>query len=249
MVNGSIISSAFKVWQDTGDGEKGRFVVNLSKQSQHLAKGSVRMESLSQFGMEVQRGDHFVSMDFLQGVQTFSLGPSNEGLVYFPVGRPILPVHCFTLRLGAFPVVVHPVCRAFRWRDAIPWIPCPGICTRFFDRSITFWGRRNITALPRRCPGYFDAPGGPWSSAAPEEGRLERFPKHRASGCSDRQRGNALSYRSPKADESTVACTTNSERRSLQEAMGLCQESGSLLRYLRFVDDRNAVGTLFHGVS
>jgi hypothetical protein len=43
---GAMISTSFVVWQDGPEGRKGRFVVDLSKQSKHLSKGSVRMETL-----------------------------------------------------------------------------------------------------------------------------------------------------------------------------------------------------------
>lgn len=43
MRNGSIISSAFVVWQDGSEYRKGRLVVNLAKQSKHWKKGTVEM--------------------------------------------------------------------------------------------------------------------------------------------------------------------------------------------------------------
>lgn len=73
---GSIISSAFVVWQEQEDGQqKGRFVVNLCKQSKHWKKGSVKMESLPEFAMSVQKGDHFISMDIKAGYRHFRLHP------------------------------------------------------------------------------------------------------------------------------------------------------------------------------
>lgn len=93
---GSIIASAFTVWQQSPEGRKGRFVVNLPKQSKHWAKGSVRMESLSQFGMEIQKGDHFISMDLYKGYRHFRLAPAMrdwfnihyEGIYYRCIALP-----------------------------------------------------------------------------------------------------------------------------------------------------------------
>jgi hypothetical protein len=48
---GAMISSSFVVWQDGPEGRKGRFVVNLSKQSKHWPKGSVRMETLPEYAL------------------------------------------------------------------------------------------------------------------------------------------------------------------------------------------------------
>lgn len=73
--NGAIISSGFVVWQETGEGRKGRFVVNLSVQSKRWKKGRVRMESLPEFATEIQRGDHFLSMDISKGYRHFRLHP------------------------------------------------------------------------------------------------------------------------------------------------------------------------------
>lgn len=70
-----MISSAFTVWQEGEEGRKGRFVVNLAKQSKHWRKGSVRMESLSEFATGIQKGDHFLSMDIEKGYRHFRLSP------------------------------------------------------------------------------------------------------------------------------------------------------------------------------
>lgn len=64
---GAIISSAFMVWQERERGPKGRFVVNLSLKSTFWKKGSVKMDNLAEFAMNVQQGDHFLSMDVEKG--------------------------------------------------------------------------------------------------------------------------------------------------------------------------------------
>lgn len=85
---GAIISSAFVVWQDGSEGRKGRFVVNLSKQSKRWKKGTVKMESLSEFAMEMQKGDHFISMDIHKGYRHFRLHPSmRDWFVFRYVGK------------------------------------------------------------------------------------------------------------------------------------------------------------------
>jgi hypothetical protein len=65
---GAMISSSFVVWQDGQDGRKGRFVVNLSKQSKHWPKGSVRMETLPEYALELERREKMVSFDIQAGV-------------------------------------------------------------------------------------------------------------------------------------------------------------------------------------
>jgi hypothetical protein len=56
---GCMISSAFLVWQDGVDGRKGLFVVKFSKQSKHWKKVSVKMETLPQYAMDLEKGDQW----------------------------------------------------------------------------------------------------------------------------------------------------------------------------------------------
>lgn len=73
--NGALISSAFTIWQDIPEGRKGRFVVNLSEQSKHWKKVTIRMESLPEFAMQIQQVDHFISFDLKKGYRHFRLHP------------------------------------------------------------------------------------------------------------------------------------------------------------------------------
>jgi hypothetical protein len=60
---GVMISLSFVVWQGGPEGRKGRFAVNLSKQSKHWSKGSVRMETLPEYALELEHGEKMVSFD------------------------------------------------------------------------------------------------------------------------------------------------------------------------------------------
>lgn len=73
---GAVISSAFTVWQEKGAERKGRLVINFSRQSKHWPKGSMRMESMTEFAMQVEEGDYFVSMDVEKGYRHLRLHPS-----------------------------------------------------------------------------------------------------------------------------------------------------------------------------
>ena len=68
---GSIISSAFTMWQEGIEGRKGLFVINLSTQSTHWRKGSIRMEGLAEFDCNLQHGDFLLSMDIKSGYRHF----------------------------------------------------------------------------------------------------------------------------------------------------------------------------------
>jgi hypothetical protein len=61
--NGLMISNAFTVWQDGAQGRIGRFVVNFNRQSKHWKKGTVKMESLTSFGLDLRQGDQMIPFD------------------------------------------------------------------------------------------------------------------------------------------------------------------------------------------
>lgn len=60
--DGGTVSSSFVVLQGGSQGRKGMFVVNIWKQSKHCKKGSVKMESMSEFALSLQMVDHMLSM-------------------------------------------------------------------------------------------------------------------------------------------------------------------------------------------
>jgi Reverse transcriptase (RNA-dependent DNA polymerase) len=113
---GRMISSAFVVWQDVVDGRKGRFVVNLSKQSKHWKQGRVKMETLPQYAMDLEKGDHMVSFDIMSGYRHFRLVPRLRDWFFFRYNGRFF--RCITLPFGwgrstlwftqlLFPVVRH----------------------------------------------------------------------------------------------------------------------------------------------
>lgn len=80
---GAVISSAFVVWQEKNGEPSGRFVVNLSMQSNHWSKGSVRMETLPEFAMSVQPEDHMISFDIEKGFRHLRLHPAMRDWLIF----------------------------------------------------------------------------------------------------------------------------------------------------------------------
>lgn len=84
--NGKMVSSAFTVWQGEGSERKGRFVVNLHRQSEHWPKGSVRMETMQSFAMEMQKGDKLMSWDVKSGYRHFYLHPDMRDFFVFRYG-------------------------------------------------------------------------------------------------------------------------------------------------------------------
>jgi hypothetical protein len=68
---GAMISSSFVVWQDGPERRKGRFVVNLSKQSKHWPKGSVRMKTLPEYALELERGRRWCQSGSKRDTDTF----------------------------------------------------------------------------------------------------------------------------------------------------------------------------------
>ena len=82
---GLMVSNAFVVWEerDGPSSRKGRFVVNLSEQSKHWPKGSIRMETMTSFSLQVREGDHMVSFDIRSGYRHFRLAPKMRNYFLF----------------------------------------------------------------------------------------------------------------------------------------------------------------------
>lgn len=80
---GHMISSAFTVWSGEGEKRKGRFVINLHQQSQHWRRGSVRMETLPSFALELQEGDRLMSWDVKSGYRHMYLHPDMRDFFIF----------------------------------------------------------------------------------------------------------------------------------------------------------------------
>lgn len=76
MKSGCFVSSKFVVLQPCDGGEKGRLVVNLSDQSNHWPKGSMKIEHVGEFVCHLLRGDHPMSMDIYKGYRLLRLHPS-----------------------------------------------------------------------------------------------------------------------------------------------------------------------------
>jgi hypothetical protein len=85
-----MISLSIVVWHDGLEAWKERFFVNLSKQFKHWLKGSVRMVTLLEYDLELERGEKMVSVDIQAGHRHFRLAPQlrdwfvfrNDGLFY-----------------------------------------------------------------------------------------------------------------------------------------------------------------------
>lgn len=75
MAEGKMVSSSFVVWQGHGLDRKGRLVVNFHRQSKHWPKGSIRMETVPLFAMDLQEGDFLMSWDIRSGYRHFYLHP------------------------------------------------------------------------------------------------------------------------------------------------------------------------------
>lgn len=72
---GKLVSSSFVVWQGEGQDRKGRFVINLHHQSKHWERGSIRMETLPSFSLELEKDDYLFSFDIMSGYRHFFLHP------------------------------------------------------------------------------------------------------------------------------------------------------------------------------
>jgi hypothetical protein len=83
VANGKMVYSAFTVWQGDVLERKGRFLVNLSRESQHWPRGSVKMETLPSFGLSLCKNDYVMTWDIKAGYRHFYLHPLMRDFVEF----------------------------------------------------------------------------------------------------------------------------------------------------------------------
>lgn len=66
--------------------EKGRFILNFKEHSRHWPKGSIKMENLSSFSLQLQPGDAMLSFDIRSGYRHFRLAPAMRRWFLFHYG-------------------------------------------------------------------------------------------------------------------------------------------------------------------
>lgn len=73
-----MVANSFVVWEkgEEEGTEKGRFILNFKEHSKHWQKGSIKMENLSSFSLQLQPGDSMVSFDIKSGYRHFRLAPA-----------------------------------------------------------------------------------------------------------------------------------------------------------------------------
>lgn len=129
VAEGKMVSSAFVVWQGDGEARKGRFVVNFARQSKHWPKGSVKMETLPSFGLEMQKGDTLMSWDVKSGYRHFYLHPCMRDMFVFHYGGRFY--RCIALPFGWgrsvlwFTKLMRPLVQHIRSKlgyRLLPWI-------------------------------------------------------------------------------------------------------------------------------
>ena len=113
---GNMVSSAFTVWQREGAERKGRFVVNLKRQRKHWPRGSVKMETITGFALNLQKDDYLMSWD-IKVVTGISISTRQCGICSCSdTGESTIDVSLYHLG-GAIGAVVH---ETFAPRRAVP---------------------------------------------------------------------------------------------------------------------------------
>lgn len=107
-----MVSSAFIVWQGKED-LKGRFVINFHLQSKHWPKGSIKMETIPSFALEMERGDCMLSFDIKYGNRHFYLHPSMRDYFIFIYGNRYFRCIALSFGWGHFPLWFNKFMRPF----------------------------------------------------------------------------------------------------------------------------------------
>lgn len=68
---GMLISSAFVAWSGESEDEKGQFLLPFHAHIKHWPRGSVKMETIPTFAMDMKNEDTFLSFDIESGSHQF----------------------------------------------------------------------------------------------------------------------------------------------------------------------------------
>lgn len=170
VAGGNMVSSAFVIWQGDKEERHGRFVVNFHRQSKHWPKGSVKMETIPSFAVELQKGDTLMSWDIKSGYRHFYLHPDVRDFFVFRYGGRYF--RCIALPFGWgrsvlwFPKLLRPLVQYLREKlgyRVLPYIddfvaaPCPhgrpsrpADCKRARRRLTGLFGRLGIVRHPQK---------------------------------------------------------------------------------------------------
>lgn len=84
----NIVSSASVVWENKGtDAAEARLVANLHKVGKHWEKGSVKMDNLPAFALDLHKGEHMLIFDAKGGYRHLRHPLKMQGVI-------VPPRHC-----------------------------------------------------------------------------------------------------------------------------------------------------------
>lgn len=137
-------------WSGEVAEEKGRSVLNLHVQSQHWPKGSVKLEAIQLFSMEVEEGDTMFSIHTESEIKPLQPPSVHERLLLVTLPEKALSLYCPASRFGeVIPMIYQAYVRVIPFsKQAEP--PLLGIYRRLSSRSTGIWGSCHAEPRCRR---------------------------------------------------------------------------------------------------
>lgn len=99
-----MVSSPFVAWNGYGADRKARFLINLSRNSEHWPHHGVKMETMPAFALDLEQGDILMSWDFKAGYRYMYLHPAMRDSFLFRYQGTYY--RCLALHFGWGPMVL-----------------------------------------------------------------------------------------------------------------------------------------------
>lgn len=120
-----IVSSSFEAWKGEGAERKGRFVINFSRWSKHWLKGTVEMDALQGFKLELGNENNVMGYVMFETTLCFRK-------------RVVLPLHRRVVRVGEIRVLfLQDTVAAGKLQEGCTRLPSAYLYRRLFDRAET----------------------------------------------------------------------------------------------------------------
>lgn len=110
---GKTVLIAFAIWPGEDEERKGRFVIKFSRQSKHWPEGSLKMETLESFALDLQENNVMMSWDVKGGCRHMHLHPDMRDIFDFALRRVFLLLHRAAIPVGSECCVVYEDDEAF----------------------------------------------------------------------------------------------------------------------------------------
>lgn len=206
------------------------------------------MESISEFAMDIQKDDHFISWDIQKGYRHFRLAPGMRDRFIFRYQGCYYQCVAPPFGWGRSPLWFTQLTVPFLEGDPPSGIPRPGLFGRFYTCPIAVRGRSRAVALSGGARRYSPIDGRSRTISTSLEGRVGKQHGFRTLGGNSRQYSAQVLRGSLEAGEGKTAGRKASEGGSKRTARGWTEDTAPLLWGLCVAYSSHALSQILHSI-